>query len=280
MMRKTAVIALTFLLTASGMASAGVVVDEQQVSDRGTGAPATHKITVMVQGNKQKSIIDDGKQSLITNLDNNTRLMISAQRKMYVEMPFPPKGMPMMQGAEKGLDFKPTGEHHKIAGYPCDEYLGTGTMGGNLMTVRGCFSTAAPGAAEFTAFQKAMADKVKGTPMAMMASAPAGVPLQIDTSMKITHMAIPGMTPQQAEEFNKRLANRPPVVTHMTVSKISTRELAANTFLPPEGYTKQSMPMMGAGMSGRPVNAPPMGGKPMPMMPPASPGASSTKVPE
>ncbi len=277
-MRKTASIALTLLLLTGGIASAGVVVDEQQVSDRGAGAPVTHKITVMVQGNKQKSIIDDGKQSLVTNLDNGTRMMISSERKMYVEMPFPSKGMPVMQDAGKGLDFKKTGEHHTIAGYPCDDYLGTGTMGGNQMTVRGCFSTAAPGAAEFNAFQKAMAAKVKGTPMAMMASAPAGVPLQIDTSMKVTHMMVPGMTPQQAEEFNKRLANRPPVVTHMTVSKISTRQLAANTFTPPAGYTKQSMPMMGGGMAGHP--SPPIGGKPMPMMPPSSPAASSTKVPE
>src|SRR5579863_8076445 len=81
------------LMLAAG-ARAGVVVEEQQVSERGGGAPITHKIVVMVQGNKQKSLIDDVKQSLIIDLDQGTRMMISDARKMYVVVPFPSKGAP------------------------------------------------------------------------------------------------------------------------------------------------------------------------------------------
>ena len=247
-MKKLLAALVTFLMLA-GVSRAGVVVEEQQVSDRGAGTPITHKITVMVQGNKQKSIIDDGKQTLITDLDKGTRMMVNDARKMYVEMPFPPQNMPKPSAANAaGLTFKKTGSSQTLAGYSCDNYTGTGTMGGNEITVDGCFSTSAPGAADFTGFQKTMTDKVKGTPMALMSDAPPGVPLKIDTTMKVTHMMMPGMTPQQAAAMNQRLAARPPIVTHMTVSKVTAQELAANTFQPPPGYTKQQMPMMGPGM--------------------------------
>jgi hypothetical protein len=255
--------ALMGIVMLAGSAGAGVVVEEQQVSDRPSGQPITHKITVMVQGNKQKSVIDDGKQSLITDLDQGTRMMISDARKMYVEMPFPPKGTPPAPGGSSALVFKKTGGTQTLIGYPCDEYTGTGTMGGNEMTVTGCFSTSAPGAADFTSFQRAMTDKVKGTPLALMSDAPAGVPLKIDTTLKMTHMAMPGMSPQQAEEMSKRLAGRPPIVTHMTVTKISAQDLPADTFAAPKGYTKQQMPMMGPGMMPpRPVPSTSQGGGP------------------
>jgi hypothetical protein len=263
---------LVAILMLAGVARAGVVVDEQQVSDRGAGTPITHKITVMVQGNKQKSIIDDGKQTLITNLDQGTRMMVNDARKMYVEMPFPPQNMPKPTSANtSGLTFKKTGSTQTLAGYSCDDYSGTGTMGGNEITVNGCFSMSAPGAADFTGFQKAMTEKVKGTPMALMSDAPPGVPLKIDTTMKVTHMMMPGMSPQQAEEMNKRLAARPPIVTHMTVSKVTAQELAADTFQPPKGYTKQQMPMMGPGMA--------MGQRPLASAPPVVAGATSTPAP-
>ena len=112
-----------------------------------------------------------------------------------------------------------------------------------------------------------MAAKVKGTPMAMMANSPAGVPLRIDTSMKVTNVDIPGMTAQQKAEMNQKLASRPPVVTHMTVTKVSTQTLPEDTFTAPKGYTKQQMPMMGPG-AGRPAAGGAISGKPAPMMPP------------
>ena len=280
---KKALATLVALMVLPGVALAGVVVEEQKVSDHGVGAPITHNVEVMVQGNKQKSVLDGGKQAMIMNLDDGTQTIIYGERKVYMVMPYPPKGMPMMQGAKNGLNFKKTGESHKVAGYSCDEYLGTGAMGANQITVRGCFSTTAPGSDQFTAFQKTMFDKVKGTPMAMMAAAPPGIPLRIDTSVKVTSMNVPGMTPQQSAQLNQRLANRPPIVTHMTVTKITEQQLADSSFTPPAGFTKQSMPMMG--MMGHPM--PPhaggsavSGGKPAPILPPASPSAEGTKVPE
>jgi len=262
---KQVVTALLGVVMLAGIAQAGVVVEEQQTIDRGVGTPSTNKITVMVQGNKQKYVVGDGNQSSITDLDQGTRMMVSNARKMYVEMPFPPKGMMMPPNSNRSpLAFKKTGAHEKIAGYACDDYSGTGSLGENEMTVTGCFSTSAPGAANFTAFQKTMTAKVKGTPMALMSDTPSGIPLKIDTSLK------------------QKSGARPPVVTHMTVTKVTEQDLPADTFTPPKDYTKQQMPMMGMtgpGMGGRPMG-PGMMGKPVPGASPASPAAAPNKVPE
>ena len=260
-MKLYAVILLTLTMV-TGVARAGVVVEEQQVTNRGVGEPVTHKITVMVEGNKQKSIIDDGKQSLVTNLDQGTRMMIYDARKSYIEMPFPPKGMPSTPN-QAGLTFKKTGTHQKISGYNCDDYTGTGTISGNELTINGCFSTSAPGAGNFTAFQKTMSDKVKGTPMALMSAAPEGIPLKIDTTMKMAGMA--------------QTANRPPMVTHMTVSKVTEKELTADIFDAPKGYTKQQMPMMGS-MGHAPMAAG-AGGTAKPVPPITPPNAAGAKNP-
>ena len=264
-MKLFAVVLLAITMLA-GVARAGVVVEEQQVTNRGVGEPVTHKIIVMVQGNKQKSVIDDGKQSLVTNLDQGTRMMIRDASKSYIEMPFPPKGMPNMPN-QAGLTFKKAGTHQKVSGYECDDYVGTGTVSGSELTINGCFSTSAPGAANFTAFQKTMSDKVKGTPMALMSAAPEGIPLKIDTTMKMAGTA--------------QMANRPPMVTHMTVSRVTEKELAADTFEAPKGYTKQQMPMMGGMMGRPPVATGP--GTVKPITPPktgATSPAAANKVPE
>jgi hypothetical protein len=245
---------LGIAMLAAGVARAGVVVEEQQIVDRGMGTPVTNKITVMVQGNKQKYVIGDGKQASITDLDAGTRAMISNARKMYVVMPFPPKGMQMPANAGKSpLAFSKTGGHETIAGYSCDDYTGTGSMGQNEMTVTGCFSTSAPGAANFTAFQKTMSQKVQGTPMALMSDTPAGIPLKIDTSLK------------------QKTGGRQPIVTHMTVTKVTEQDLPADTFVPPKDYTKQQMPMMG-------MMAPGMMGKPPAGAPAANPPTAPNKV--
>lgn len=250
----TAVLGIAMLT--GGIAQAGVVVEEQQTIDRGTGTPSTNKITVMVQGNKQKYVIGDGQQSSITDLDRGTRMMVSNAHKMYIEMPFPPTGMMMpREGNKAALSFKRTGGHEKIAGYACDDYTGAGSLGENEMTVNGCFSTSAPGAANFTAFQKTMSAKVKGTPMALMTDTPAGIPLKIDTSLK------------------QKTGGRAPIVTHMTVSKVTEQDLPTGTFQAPKGYTKQQMPVMG-------MTGPGMMGKPAGGAPPAAPASAPTKVPE
>jgi hypothetical protein len=236
--------ALMLLMIAAGVGFAGVVVHEQEVVRRGNGQPATHERTVMIQGNKQKMVTD--KETVVTDLDNGMMYMLDPASKTYLELPFPPRGRmaAMMAGAgTSSLSFKKTGGHQTIAGYSCENYAGDGDMMGNKYSVKGCFSTKAPGASDFTNFQKEMQEKVKGTPMEMSGSVPDGVPLKLESTTKLTHVSVPGMSPDQTAKLNQMLANRPPVVTDTTVTRIASENLSPETFAIPAGYKKQEFKM-------------------------------------
>jgi capsule polysaccharide export protein KpsE/RkpR len=99
----------------------------------------------------------------------------------------------------------------------------------------------------------------------MTGRVPDGVPLKIDSTRKITHVSMPGMSPEQAAKVNQMLAKRPPTVTHMTVTKVRTEKLTAASFAPPAGYQKQEMRMPGMGGMSKPGTGA---------------GTSSNKVPE
>jgi hypothetical protein len=217
------------IVASAAIAGAGVVVDEQQIVDQPNGSKVTRARTVMIEGDKQKSIINNGNQNLITvitDLGKGTMIVVDGTHKTYTEIPFPPKGggMAAMQaGMSPTISFKKTGGHDKIIGYPCDEYSGAGTVGGNSVRISGCFSDSAPGAADYSNFQHEMADKVKGTGMANMWQIPQGVPLRLT--------------------INTALGN-----TNTTVSGISTKSLPADSFQAPLGYQKQQPPPMLGGM--------------------------------
>ena len=236
---KIRVAALAAMLTLSGAASvyAGVVVDEQQVIDSGNGQPTSQNITLMIQGNKQKTQV--GENTMVVDLDKGTRTIMNSGQRTFIELPFPPN-RPLAANMSP-MTFKKTGSHATIAGYSCDEYSGSASMGGNKSSLKACFSTAAPGASDFTAFNKKMAEKVKGTALEMMGRLPDGAPLKLETTTKITNVSLPGMTPDQAAKLNDMLAKRPPTVTQMTVTKISTRKFSADDFSVPAGYTRQQV---------------------------------------
>jgi len=253
MIKITAAFAALAIFAASAVVHAGVVVTEQEVIDQGNGQPVTRNRTVMIQGNKQKMVTD--RAQVVTDLDNGKMYLINPEKKQYVEMPFPPQGpmAQMMAQRMSTLSFKKTGAASKtISGYSCEQYAGAGSMMGNQYSVNGCFSTKAPGARDFDTFQKTMAAKVKGTAMAMQGEVPDGVPMQLDSTTKITNFSMPGMSPEQAAKLKTMLANRPPVVSKTTVQQIASKDLPADTFAVPAGFTKQEMPnggMGGGGMS-------------------------------
>lgn len=233
MKKSASVLPAVVIVAFAAIANAGVVVDEQQIVNRPGGNKVTRSRTVMIEGDKQKSIIDNGNRTIITDLGKGTMTVVDGTRKTYIEFPFPPKGgsMAAMQGAvSPTISFKKTGGHDKIIGYSCDEYSGAGSVGGNSVSMSGCFSDSAPGATDYSNFQREMADKVKGTPMANMGQIPQGVPLRLTIT-----------TPQ--------------FVTNTTVSKISTESLSAGSFQAPSGYQQQQPPPMLGGMGG---GAPPM----------------------
>src|SRR6516164_1434064 len=107
-----AAVAIVALAT---LASAGVVVEEQQIVGQPNGKQVTRMRTVMIEGDKQKSIIDDGKRTVITDLGKGTMTMLDDRRKTYVEIPFPPK-QAGTGASSPTIGFKKTGGHDKILG--------------------------------------------------------------------------------------------------------------------------------------------------------------------
>lgn len=277
-MRKlSALFAASMFLLVAAAANAGVVLQEKETIDHGSGQPETQDRTVMVQGNQQKTVTT--RSEVLIDLDKGAMYVISPERKAYVQMAFPPEGKmgQMMAQRMAAMDFKKTGKHKTIAGYPCDEYTGGGDMGNGKYSVIGCFSKTAPGAADFTAFQKAMAAKLKGGTSAT-ANIPDGVPLEVTSTSKMTSFNMPGMSPDQAAKIKDMLAKRPPVTNKTVVSKVTIQDIAASDFTVPAGYEKQEMPS-----PNRAMGAPPSGGSSsggmssMPNMssPPPSGGGSS-----
>lgn len=268
-----AALAVILIVATAGGAFAGVVIEETQVIDRGNGAPETQTHKVMIQGNKQKAVDESG-QERVTDLDAGTVTMVSRARKAYVQMPFPPEGLPAMAGGTR-FTFKKTGASKKVAGYSCDEYTGSGSMGGQEYTFKGCFSKTVPGSSDFSSFQKAMAQKVKGTPIAGIVNVPDGVPMELDSTTKVTHLQAANMPPAEAAKINEMLAKRPAIVTHTTVTKVMSENLPADTFQPPAGYQRQEMGMMGPRMGAPGMGKPAGAGAPA-----AGGGAPPSKVPE
>jgi hypothetical protein len=120
----------------------------------------------------------------------------------------------------------------------------------------GCFSDSAPGASDYNDFQRKMADKVKGTPMANMGQLPPGVPLTLSITTTLGNLPTAGMAPEQAAKLKQMFANRQ-LVTKTTVSRITVQSLPADSFQIPSGYQQQRMPPMLGGMGGGGSTNPP-----------------------
>ena len=249
----TAIFAASLFFFIAAAAHAGVVLQEQETIDRGSGKPETEQRTVMVQGNQQKTITS--RSQVLIDLDKGSMYFISPERKAYVEMAFPPAGKmgQMMAQRMAAMDFKKTGKQQTVAGYSCDVYTGGGDTGNGKYSVIGCFSKSAPGAADFTAFQKAMAEKLKGSTGAA-SSIPNGVPLEVTSTSKMTSFNMPGMSADQAAKIKDMLAKRPPVTNKTIVTKVTVQEIAASDFTIPAGYQQQQMPQMSGGASGAPAS--------------------------
>ncbi|MGC1396933.1 hypothetical protein, partial [Candidatus Binatus sp.] len=88
-------------------------------------------------------------------------------------------------------------------------------------------------------FQKAQAARLKRSPATPEVQIPDGIPL----SSGITRTTMPfvppsGFPPEQAARINAGLARYKPVTNITTVTKIELKDLAADVFAVPAGYTK------------------------------------------
>ena len=264
-MRKlTALLTGIALATAALPAWAGVVIKQKQNVSNGTNTKDSEQ-TIMVQGNKQKMVID--KHTVIYDLDKGKMYVLDPAEKSYFEMDFPPKGQMaamMAQSAPSSMNFKKTdAKPREIAGHKCQDYSGGGHMMTGEYTVTECFSKDAPGAAEYGAFEKNMTSKLKDAGSPGRGEMPEGVPLAMDSSMKMGNISIPGMSAEQAAKINQMVANRPPIVTKMTVTKVETQKLSDDTFAIPADFKKKDLPS-GPGMMGAARPHPPAAGAPAP----------------
>ena len=265
-MRKlTALVAGMTLALAALPAAAGVVITQKQHVTSGTNSRDSEQ-TISVQGNKQKMVTE--RHTIITDLDNGKMYVVDPKSKSYFEIEFPPKG-PMAQmmaaSTNAAMNFRKAGTTRDVAGYKCSDYDGGGHMMAGDYTVKECFSTTAPGAEEFSAFEKNMADKLKGSGTTQAnGEIPRGVPLALDSQMKMGKINIPGMAPEQAAKINEMMAKRPPVMTSTVVEKIETKKLADEDFTVPTDFTKRDLPQPGSMMRMPPkaVPAPAAGASP------------------
>lgn len=245
-MNKAAFAAVAMLAAAliAVPAGAGVVINQTQTANGQFGQRKTDT-TIMIQGNKQKMVTKD--RVVITDLDNGAMYLIDPAQSSYIKLPFPPTGaMATMAHAGGAMDFKKESTSRKVLGYSCNDFSGAGSSMGGDYTVTECFSTAAPGSKEFTAFQKEMAAKLKAIVPA--SNIPDGIPMASDSTVKMNTMKIPNLTPEQQQKLSAQMANMKPVVTHTEVTKVETKSLPDDTFTVPAGYTERQMaphPMMG-----------------------------------
>ncbi|HUA34105.1 MAG TPA: DUF4412 domain-containing protein [Candidatus Binataceae bacterium] len=264
----TALVAGAAIALSAMTATAGVVIEQDQTSNRGSKDITQHQ-TIMVQGNKER--LETPSHIVITDLDKGKLYILQPAAKSYLQMDFPPKG-PMAQmmanKSQNAMNFTKMGSTRSVAGFKCADYKGEGKVMSGDYTITECFSTSAPGARDFSAFQDAMKEKFKGTPMAgMEGNIPGGIPLASDSTMKMNKISIPGLPPEQAKKIEEAMAKRPPVVTKTTVTKVTSQKLAESTFEVPSDYKERQMPgrtgtgpgmgmMMKPGASGAAAGAP------------------------
>lgn len=261
MSKLIALVAGMTLAMAAIPAAAGVVITQKQHVTNGTNSRDSEQ-TISVQGNRQKMVTE--RHTIITDLDKGMMYVLDPKAKTYFEIEFPPKGqMAAMMAASTNaaMNFKKAGSKREIAGYKCTDYNGGGHMMTGDYTVKECFSTDAPGSDEFAAFEKHMADKLKSSGTAPAnGEIPGGVPLALDSSMKMGNVNIPGMAPEQAAKINEMMAKRPPVVTSTMVEKIESKKLSDSDFVVPSDFSKKELPGPGTmKMGSGPIKVAPMG---------------------
>jgi hypothetical protein len=276
-MRKlTALVAATVLAMSALPATAGVVITQKQHMTSGTNNRDAEQ-TISVQGNKQKMVTE--RHTIITDLDKGMMYVLDPKTKTYFEVPFPPKGqmaMMMASSTAAAMNFKKAGTTREVAGYKCADYDGGGHMMAGTYTIKECFSTSAPGAAEYAAFEKNMTEKLRSAGAQASGEVPSGMPLALDSSMKMGNVNVPGMSPEQAAKINEMMAKRPPVTTSSVVEKIENKKLAGSEFEVPADYTKRQLPAQALAAPGGGGKPAPGGMRMVPMPPAGAPSAAAS----
>ncbi|MHB8382712.1 MAG: hypothetical protein ACYDC3_10305 [Candidatus Binataceae bacterium] len=242
-MKRTIVplLAIAFVLMAIPAAAGVMITQLRQIS--GPAKDRTFGETAWMQGHKRKTVLYQG--AIIIDLDAGKLYQLDLVHKRYSEKPFPPTG-PMgkfFARSEGMFALKKTGISHLIAGASCDDYAGSIDAPGVRYTTTECISTSAPGAAEFSEFRSAMADKLKSAGLAPASiSVPPGIPLAVDftTQMLASPMPKGKNPPNEGVEIQQKLAEKHPMVSRTEISKIEVTNFPADTFAVPPGFRLNS----------------------------------------
>ncbi len=239
----TAAAAIALAMAASS-ASAGVVISQElAISNQPVGRKTDQ--TVMIQGHKR--IVITGDQEVVTDLDAGKMYLIDTKDKQFLQISFPPADASEKAVMRQGIsvEFKKTDWTQQVAGYDCQVYSGRRPVLAGAFVATECVASGAPGAKEFVEFQKAMAAKLKGTPMAIQGEIPNGIPVFSTITRTVNPFRPPrGVTPEQAAKINAALAKHKPPSSFTTVTKIEAKNIAADKFAVPAGYTKARQPAM------------------------------------
>jgi hypothetical protein len=237
----TAAIAAALAIAAT-TASAGVVITQKLNIKNQEGAKKFER-TVMVQGHKQKVITGD--HQVITDLDAGKIYIIKPSTKEFIQAPFPPQRMIINTTVPEGIavGFKKAGTApRKLNGYKCQDYNGGSTVAHLRVGIIECVASDAPGAKEFTEYQRAVADKLKGTLLAQVGEVPDGIPVSSIINLTGTAEAMTGgISPEQLAKLQADL-DKKPTITAMNVSKIEAKDLPAAEFVVPADFTNREIP--------------------------------------
>ena len=241
---KSTVAAATAMLFAvvATTASAGVVVSRETVVGTQPGGRKSTQ-TLMIQGHKQRLIDPD--RDTITDLDAKKTYVLDTKDKKFLEIPFPPVNgfQRMITRQTLAIALTKAAGTNKVAGYSCQDYTGSVPVAQSTLSVTECVASDAPGAKEFVDYQKALAQTAKGTPLAPKGEIPDGIPVSSVSTRKVNPFPhLPGATAEQMAKLNAAMAKNKPFVTSVTVSKIETKDIPADTFVVPADYTKVKEP--------------------------------------
>ena len=240
------------LLLAAAPSFAGVTIVQQESVSTGGGPASASDRTLMIEGNKEKTF--DARQTMMIDLDAGAAIILNPAARSATQMPFPFRGAiaAMMQGMYgSGIVFQPTGVHRTLLGYTCDEYSGSGKLPTGDFSGSGCFSKDAPGATEYSAFYKQFGERIRGGPDS---GVPAGIPLTLETTVKMTGVSIPGISPEQERALSEIASKQPAVVSSVKITSIKTGALPVTAFAIPEGYAIERL--TAADLSGAPGSPP------------------------
>jgi hypothetical protein len=255
------------LAIAATTASAGVVISQTAVATSPTSVRTTPQ-TVMIEGRKQKIV--DAHHETITDLDAGVIYALNPAMKNFVKTTIPPRGMiaGVMANEGMGVGYQKAAGTDKAAGYACQDYSGTAMTINTRLEVTQCAASDAPGAKEYVDFHKALADKLKGSPLEPKGEVPDGIPVKSKTAFIQVPIPLPRQfDPKVAAQYDANIAaaNRNPPNTAITVTKIEVKDLPADTFTVPKEYKEQQLqPAMRT-----------IPGLPRPVMPPSAPAGAA-----